>query len=79
MTESANDEEKDQGPGELNLVESNSAESNWGPRLFLATAALVLFFFWWLLIFSGGVGGHHGFKMTEFVDEPEKTEAEVAD
>ncbi len=79
MTVNANDEEKRQGSGELNLGESNSAESNWGPKLFLATTALVLFFFWWLLIFSGGVGGHHGFKMTEFVDEAEKTEPEVAD
>lgn len=54
-------------------------ESNWGPKLFLATTVLVLVFFWWLLIFSGGVGGHHGFKMNEFVDELAKTEPEVAD
>jgi len=69
MTVDANDEREDRGTG----------ESNWGPKLFLATAAVVLVFFWWLLIFSGGVGGHHGFKMNEFVDEPAKTEPEVAD
>ncbi len=57
----------------------DGGESTWGPKLFLATMALVLFFFWWLLIFSGGVGGHHGFKIPEFVDEPVKTEPEVAD
>jgi len=69
MTRNTNDEEKYQ----------DGNESNWGPKLFLATTAVVLVFFWWLLIFSGGVGGHHGFKMPEFVDEPEKTEPEVAD
>lgn len=69
MTGKMNDKGKNNGSG----------ESTWGPKLFLTTVALVLFFFWWLLIFSGGVGGHHGYKMNEFVDEAAKTEPEVAD
>jgi hypothetical protein len=37
-----------------------SANGNWGPRLFLGAVVAVLAFFYWLLIYSGGVTVHHG-------------------